>query len=166
MTVSVPFGLQLTPGSDGYGPPCYSSSILHDTGMQSRGRGRGKEHLSALLHPCPMSLYSEKMKLHRAMSEFTHFMLCLAIMRKKALQCNLVLSALHLGALGSKKVIIIFLLKVIVGLLFSLKGEKNRIASSSPHLCGNLDWRTVHWECEAQDLLSLVFETIQNRNLP
>lgn len=96
MTVSVPLGLQLTPGSDGYDPPYYSSPTLHAAEMQS------KEHLSALLHPCPMSLYAEQMKLHRAVSEFTHFMLCLAIMRKKALHCNLVLSALHLGALGSK----------------------------------------------------------------
>lgn len=62
-------------------------------------------------------LYSEQMKLYRALSEFTHFMLSLPIMRKKALYCNLVLSALHLGVLGSKKVITIFLLKVIVGLL-------------------------------------------------
>lgn len=80
-------------------------------------------------------LYSEQMKLHRAVSEFTHFMLCLAIMRKKALHCNLVLSALHLGALGSKKVITIFFLKVIVGPLFSLKGEKRKTASSGLHLC-------------------------------
>lgn len=98
MTVSVPFGLHLTPGSDGDGSPCYSSSTLHATGVQSRG----KECISALLRPCLMSVYSEQMKLHRAVSEFTHFMLCLAIMRKKALHCNLVLSALHLGALGSK----------------------------------------------------------------
>lgn len=32
MTVSVPFGLLLmSPGSDGYGPPCYKSFSLHAT---------------------------------------------------------------------------------------------------------------------------------------
>lgn len=157
MTVTTSFGLQLTLGLMDLLQLFYSA-----TGMQSRGQSRGRECLSALLHPCLMSLYSEQMKLHRAVSEFTHFMLCLAIMRKKALHCNLVLSALHLGALGSKKVITVFLLKV--GLLFSLKGEKNRTGSSGLHLCENLDWKTDHWE--AQDLLSLLFETIQNGSLP
>lgn len=104
----------------------------------------GREGLSAFLHPRPVSLYPERMKLHKAMSEFTHFMLCLAIMRKKKTShYNLVLSVLHLGALGSRKVFTTFFIKVIVEPLFSLKGEKRRTMSFSVYLHENLAWRTA-----------------------
>jgi len=48
-------------------------------------------------------------------------MICLAIKREKSSHCHLVLSVSHLGALGSRKELMIFLLEAVVRLLFSLK---------------------------------------------